>query len=124
MHMFRHNHSSMQSKTVVVPFQAAFENRVTSFGGKRLSIVLAESDKESLVEFLIMGQHPTILVHSSKRYALGMYVLEWHGLAWLVWHDVCSSAGVPRTFPSTSLRAALSKAFEFCTCLARIVCDE
>jgi hypothetical protein len=52
-----------------------------------------------------MGQHPTIVVHSSKRYALGMYVLEWHGLAWLVWHDVCSSAGVPRTFPSTSLRA-------------------
>ena len=105
MHMFRHNHSSMQSKTVVIPFQAAFENRVTSFGGKRLSIVFAESDKESLVEFLIMGQHPTIVVHSSKRYALGMYVLEWRGLAWLVWHDVCSSAGVPRTFPSTSLRA-------------------
>src|SRR6266480_3724530 len=87
MNMFRHHDGCMQAEAIVVAPQTALQDCIASYSGERLSIVFAESDKQSPARSLVMGQHSAIFVHSSERYARGMHALVWHRIVWLefVW---------------------------------------
>ena len=75
VNMLRHHHCRVQRKSIVIPLQTTLQDRIPSLVRKGIrSKMLAKTYEHCLARFLIMRQHPPILVHSAERYPFALHV--------------------------------------------------